>query len=64
MMPCEVTEWHRNGVWADLIGINNVAAVEIHPSSRKPSLLILSPWIFSLQKAIWPGGWEHGFGLG
>ena len=28
MMPCEVTEWHRNRVWADLIGINNVAAVE------------------------------------
>lgn len=28
MMPCEVIEWHRNGVWADSIGINNVAAVE------------------------------------
>lgn len=22
------SHWHRNGVWADLIGINNVAAVE------------------------------------
>ena len=28
MMPFKVTEWRRNGVWADLIGINNVAAVE------------------------------------